>query len=256
MDQRRIAVVTGASRGIGLAIARALVERGLEVVGTCRDDEGRASVASIGAEPFVADVTSDESVARLARRLEAGLDVLVDNAGIALDGFDAEVARRTLDVNFFGALRVTEGLLPLLRTDGRVVMVSSMMGELSCLSPEKRALFASPTLTKAELVALARSFVDDVAAGVHAERGWPSSAYRVSKVAMNALVRVYARELADDPRGVLVNAACPGWVRTRMGGSGAPRSPERGAKTPVWLALLPKGGPTGGFFQDETAVDF
>lgn len=73
---------------------------------------------------------------------------------------------------------------------------------------------------------------------------------------MNTYVRILARELAADPRRILVNAACPGWVRTRMGGKSAPRSPEEGAKTPIFLALLPEGGPSGGFFRDERPVPF
>jgi len=76
----------------------------------------------------------------------------------------------------------------------------------------------------------------------------------ISKVLLNALTRVLAVVLAGDPRRILVNAACPGWVRTRMGGEGAPRSPEEGARTPVWLALLPDGGPTGGVFRDQKPV--
>ncbi|MCL2449635.1 MAG: SDR family oxidoreductase, partial [Polyangiaceae bacterium] len=92
--------------------------------------------------------------------------------------------------------------------------------------------------------------------GAHARHGWPSSAYSVSKVGMNALVRVMARELAGDPRRILINAADPGWVRTRMGGPSAPRSVEDGARTPVWLAELPEDGPSGGFFRDQRAAQF
>lgn len=252
---QRVAVVTGANRGIGVAIARELVARGLRVVGTSRSPDGKAAIEEAGAEHHLLDVTSDASVERLASDV-GELDVLVNNAGTSMNGFDANVARETLDTNYFGALRVTERLLPALRDGGRIVMVSSMMGELSSVSPELRARFSSSTLTKAELALLLESFVTDVAAGTHAKRGWPSSCYRVSKVGMNALTRIYARELEGDPRRILVNAASPGWVRTRMGGAGAPRSPEEGARTPVWLALLPGGGPTGGFFHDERAISF
>jgi NAD(P)-dependent dehydrogenase (short-subunit alcohol dehydrogenase family) len=97
-------------------------------------------------------------------------------------------------------------------------------------------------------------FVADVKAGKHEERGWPSSAYRVSKAAMNALARIYARELA--PRRILVNAVCPGWVRTDMGGPSAPRTVEVGAHSIAWAALIPDGGPTGGFFRDGKAVEW
>jgi carbonyl reductase 1 len=199
------------------------------------------------------DVTSDADVRALAARV-GEVDVLVNNAGISMRGFDANVARKTLDVNFFGALRVTDALLPKMGMGGRIVMVSSGLGDLSCVSSELSARFLDPTLTRDRLRELMESFVRDVAAGTHAREGWPSSAYSVSKVGMNAFVRVLAKELAGDPRKILVNSANPGWVRTAMGGASAPRSVEQGARTPVWLATLPDGGPTGGFFHDERKV--
>jgi carbonyl reductase 1 len=257
MSEKRIAVVTGANRGIGREIARRLVTSGLDVVATGRDaDEGRASAADVGARYVPLDVTKASSIDALARDLREGVDVLVNNSGVSMNGFDAEVARRTLDVNFFGAMNVTDRLLPLLRAGARIVMVSSGMGELTSVSESQRRRFEDPALTRAELVSLMESFVRDVAEGTHARKGWPSSAYRVSKVGLNALTRVLARELQGDPRRILVNAACPGWVRTAMGGSGAPRSPEKGAETPAWLALLPEGGPTGRFFRDQREISF
>ena len=252
MNERRLAVVTGGNRGIGLAIAQGLVARGLSVIATARDEvEGRATAASIGADCHELDVTSDASVERLAQDLRAGFDVLVNNAGTSLDGFDATVARQTLEVNFHGPLRVTDRLLPLARRGARIVMVSSTLGAISCVSPELARQLMSPTLTRAALLGLMAAFVDDVAAGRHEQRGWPTSAYAVSKVGLNALTRILGRELAADPRGILVNAACPGWVRTRMGGDDAPRTPAQGAQTPLWLALLPEGGSQGGNFRDE-----
>ena len=245
----RTAVVTGANRGIGEAIAAALAARGLRVVPTSR--EARQGFVTL-------DVTRADHVAALAQKVagQGGADVLVNNAGVSLDGFDERVVRRTLDANFLGAMHVTDALLPSMRRGGRIVMVSSGLGSLTGVRSEVRARFEDPRLTREGLLALVEEFPRDVAAGVHERRGWPSSAYRVSKIAMNALVRVMARELEGDPRRILVNTADPGWVRTRMGGRSAPRSVEHGARTPVWLALLPEGGPTGGFFRDEHAVAF
>jgi NAD(P)-dependent dehydrogenase (short-subunit alcohol dehydrogenase family) len=242
MVTERVAVVTGANRGIGEEIASQLARHGLAVVKTSRvPDKDHVKL----------DVTSSTEVAALGRSVAGGLDVLVNNAGATFDGFDAGVAERTLAVNFFGAMHVTDALLPAMRAGGRIVMVSSGMGTLSHVGRDLRARFEDPTLTRAQLVELMGSFVRDVAAGAHERHGWPSNAYSVSKVGLNALVRVLGRELAGDPRRILVNSADPGWVRTRMGGRSAPRSVEQGAKTPVYLALLPEGGPTGGFFANE-----
>jgi NAD(P)-dependent dehydrogenase (short-subunit alcohol dehydrogenase family) len=237
----RIAVVTGANRGLGAEIARQLETRGVRVVRTSR--EPRAGFETL-------DVTRPDHAAALAARLGA-VDIVVNNAGVSLDGFDAEVARGTLDVNLHGALRVTDALLPEMPAGGRIVMISSGMGTLSGVRGPLRERLLDPGLTREELLRLASSFVSDVGAVTHAQHGWPSNAYSVSKILLNTLVRVLARELADDPRKILVNAESPGWVRTRMGGRSAPGTVEEGAHTAVWLALLPEGGPTGGFFANE-----
>jgi NAD(P)-dependent dehydrogenase (short-subunit alcohol dehydrogenase family) len=244
-----VALVTGANRGLGLEVGRQLTARGLRVIFTSRSvphedvDHRRLDVADPASVRALADALT-------AERIE--LDVLVNNAGIALRGFDAEVARRTLEVNFFGALRVTDALVPRIRDGGTIVMVSSGMGEVSALAPRLRERVLSPSLTKDDLVELVHSFVRDVEHRRHEAAGWPSSAYRVSKVALNALTRILARELA--PRRIRVNAVCPGWVRTDMGGAGASRSVEAGARSIVWATL--GDGPTGGFFRDGRAIDW
>jgi carbonyl reductase 1 len=264
-DGKLVALVTGGNRGIGLEIGRQLARKGITVVLGSRDAQaGREAARALAAEGLPVehgqlDVSSEASIDALAGEIQArhaGLDVLVNNAGIAMDGFDAEVARRTLDVNFFGSLRVTDRFLPMLRAGARVVLLSSGLGRTNDLPAALRARLKAKNMVRADLVALMRSFVADVAAGTHAAAGWPSSAYRVSKMGVNALAGVLARELAADPRKILVNAACPGWVRTAMGGAGAPRSVEEGARTPVWLATLPEGGARGGVFSDEQPSDW
>lgn len=170
----------------------------------------------------------------------------------ALSGFDADRARRTIATNLLGAIAVTDALGPLLEAPASIVMVSSGLGVLAGLSPERRRDFEDPALTRERLVALVEQFVQDVADGTYAAKGWPGSAYRVSKIALNAFTRILAREL--EGTGIRVNAVCPGWVRTDMGGPEATQSVEEGARGIVWAATLPPQGPSGGFFRDGARV--
>jgi NAD(P)-dependent dehydrogenase (short-subunit alcohol dehydrogenase family) len=246
----RTVLVTGANRGIGLEACRQLKAAGFSVILTARDAAtGKAAAEELDVAFSRLDVTSDDDIAAVADGLSRqgdGLDVLINNAAVSLDGFDARVVEQTLAVNFFGALNLTEALLPLMNDGGAIVMVSSGMGELDAYGPELRARFADPRLTRDQLVALANEFAAGVKAGTFREAGWPASAYRVSKASVIALAKLYARDLA--PRHIAVNAVCPGWVRTRMGGHSAPRSVEQGAASVVWAAT--PGEATGGFFRD------
>ncbi|MEZ4299231.1 MAG: SDR family oxidoreductase [Polyangiaceae bacterium] len=261
----KVAVVTGANRGIGYEVCRQLAQQKVHVLLTARDQAAAEAACQsllgegLSAEPYSLDVARPDTVLALSAHLTAehgGLDILVNNAGITMNGFNREVARKTLDVNFFGAAAVTEALLPQMRPDGRVVMVSSGLADRHGMSRALAAKFTDPKLTLDGLKALMEKFVSDVAAGRHTAEGWPSSAYGVSKSGLNALAMVFSRMLEKDPRRILVNAVCPGWVRTSMGGPGAPRSVEHGAETPVWAALLPEGGPTGGFFRDMQPAEW
>jgi NAD(P)-dependent dehydrogenase (short-subunit alcohol dehydrogenase family) len=230
----KTALVTGANRGLGKETARQLEERGLRVIQTSREDPA-----------FPLDVTSDASVRALAEKLRAEkieLDVLVNNAGIAMNGFNQNVVDKTLATNFFGPLRVTDALAPLVRDDGHIVMVSSGMGDLSIFSSSELRSFFAKVDDRDELIEKMREFIAD-------QRGWPQSAYSVSKAGLNALTRILAREL---PR-LRVNAVCPGWVRTDMGGKHAERDVETGAKSIVWGAFTKE---TGGFFRDGERIAF
>ncbi|NGO06385.1 SDR family NAD(P)-dependent oxidoreductase [Streptomyces sp. HC44] len=226
MSESRTALVTGGARGIGAEICRQLADRGLRVLVGARQLEAAEEACRVigpAALPLALDVTSAKSVTEAVREagelVGGGIDVLVNNAGVSLDGdlrppdLDEAVLRATLDTNLVGAWRMAEAVVPgMVRAGyGRVVNLTSSYGSLALMD-----------------------------SGRH-------PAYRVSKTALNALTRMLAGELAGT--GVLVNAADPGWTRSGMGGPSAPRGPEEGADTPVWLATLPEGDDTtGGLF--------
>ncbi|NXU91369.1 CBR1 reductase, partial [Xiphorhynchus elegans] len=167
-------------------------------------------------------------------------------------------AEVTLKTNFFGTRDVCTELLPLVKPYGRVVNVSSMVSSSalgSCSQPLQQQ-FRSDTITEEELVQLMTKFVEDTKKGVHAKEGWPNTAYGVSKIGVTVLSRIQARMLNEQRKGdhILLNACCPGWVRTDMAGPKATKSPDEGAETPVYLALLPSDAdaPHGQFVSNKT----
>lgn len=233
MDRKLAALVTGGNRGIGFEVCRQLGRLGYRVLLTARHpDQGPEAAGTLSGEGLDVrfhplDVTDEESLRALEKfvKQEFGrLDVLVNNAGIYLKGEDnsvmtlsLETLKRTLETNTFAPLRTCQMFIPLMRCNGygRVVNVSSTMGQ-------------------------------------HARLRDMSAAYRLSKATLNALTQMIASAVHD--KDILVNACCPGWVRTEMGGPSAPRSIEQGADTVVWLATLPAGGPNGKFFQERQEI--
>jgi NAD(P)-dependent dehydrogenase (short-subunit alcohol dehydrogenase family) len=226
----RVALISGGNRGIGREVARQLADLEYNVVIGSRDlEKGEEAARELG--PAVSalqlDVTDEESIVRCVASIAEDpgrIDVLVNNAGVAGGGWstsaidvDLDEVRQTLETNLFGAWRLTEEALPLMRKNGygRIVNISSGMGQLS-------------------------------------DMGGHSPAYRVSKTGLNVLTRMLTAELGDE--NILVNSVCPGWVRTDMGTQSARLSVEEGADTPVWLATLPDDGPRGGFFRNREPI--
>ncbi|XP_008834137.1 carbonyl reductase [NADPH] 1 [Nannospalax galili] len=269
----RVALVTGGNKGIGFAITRDLCRKfSGDVVLTARDEaRGRAAVQQLQAEGLsprfhqldIDDLQSIRALRDFLRKEYGGLNVLVNRGGRALKDADPTPfhiqAEVTMKTNFFGTRDVSTELLPLIKPQGRVVNVSSMLSisALKKCSPELQEKFRSDTITEEELVGLMNKFVEDTKKGVHAKEGWPNSAYGVTKIGVTVLSRIHARKLNEQRKGdkILLNACCPGWVRTDMAGPSATKSPEEGAETPVYLALLPPDaeGPHGQFVEEKQA---
>jgi carbonyl reductase 1 len=256
---RPTALVTGANRGLGLETSNQLRAKGFRVILTSRDEKkGITAVRKLDPEGrdvvfHQLDITDRASISGLAKDLPgltSRLDLLVNNAGIGSWGADRRASIRTIETNYFGSRDVADALLPFIPDGGRIVMVSSGLGELSYMGRDLRPRFADPALTRSALDLLVASYLAALEKGEPKGEGWPS-AYSVSKVAMNALTRILARELA--PRKIRINSVCPGWVRTDMGGPGASRSVEVGARSIVLAATLPADA-TGGFYRDGKRI--
>lgn len=230
---RHVAIVTGGNRGIGHEICKELSRAGCNVVLTSRnEEEGRRAVAKLDHHDNVAfrrlDVTDSKDIASLRDwilKTQGRVDILINNAGVYLDegvsvfDVDENIMHDTLAVNFYGAFHMCRAFVPIMRQNGygRIVNVSSGYGAMS-------------------------------------EMGGYVAAYRISKAALNALTLIMANELRDG--NIKVNAVCPGWVRTDMGGGMAPLSPEAAARDIVHFALVDSKGPTGSFFRYKNPIQW
>ncbi|MGB5976199.1 MAG: SDR family oxidoreductase [Cyclobacteriaceae bacterium] len=228
----RIALVTGANRGIGLEVCRQLAEAGYITILTSRGaDKGKAAADKLGHDKLRhmhLDVADAESIDKVARQVEddyGRLDVLVNNAGIMYDTWqqahtaDMGQVDEAIRTNLMGPWRMCRAMIPLMQKHnrGRVVNVSSEAGSLKSMAGN-------------------------------------TPAYSVTKAALNALTINLAAGLQGS--GILINSVCPGWVRTDLGGESAPRSIERGAASIMWAVNIPDDGPSGGFYRDGEPISF
>jgi NAD(P)-dependent dehydrogenase (short-subunit alcohol dehydrogenase family) len=229
MSTERIAIVTGGNRGLGFEICRQLAKNKFKVILTSRDKlKGEKACDLLRKENLEVhflelDVNSQSSIEKFAGALAKDYgraDVLINNAGIMIDkdngiekiGLDK--VKSTFETNVLGPLSIIQAILPLMHKHqfGRIVNISSELGSLN-------------------------------------EMGGGYPAYRISKAGINAVTRIFAGELQGS--NILINSMSPGWVKTDMGGSGAPGTAEQGADTAIWLSMLPDHGPTGGFYKDR-----
>jgi len=260
----RIAIVTGANKGIGFHVALQLAKSGLfaSLILACRDPmRGHIALEQIQSQCnnecklscidlTLGNWSSHEAFVKEITTKFGRVDVLVNNAAIAFKASDQtphdEQAKPTLDVNFRGTLDLTTRLIPLLRNgdDPRVVNVASMAGRLSQVrSTELRQKLSSPELTMSELCDLVDQYERDVIDGSFHDKGWGGSNYGMSKLALIAATKVLARN--EKGNGILVNCCCPGYCDTDMSSHTGPRPPSEGAKNAVLLAT------TKEFFSGE-----
>ncbi|KAI5360865.1 putative short-chain dehydrogenase/reductase SDR, NAD(P)-binding domain superfamily [Septoria linicola] len=286
----RVAAVTGANKGIGLAIVRQLAlqypksplksgpfliyltarsaERGAAAVEELQNDpqlKQAKVLAADGGDTTISyhplDISQTKSVQDFRDYLKEehpdGVDVVINNAGIAMQGFDGSVVKETLQTNYYGSLEATQDFLPLLRNGGRMVNVCSMAGKLNKYSDEIREAFLSASKKDVPAVtSVMQQFQQAVDDGREKEAGFPSAAYAVSKAGEIAFTKVIAMEESQRGRDVLLNACCPGYVKTDMTKGGGRKTVDEGAQTPVLLALHDIGGKTGDFWQHEEAIEW
>ncbi|KAL6494436.1 hypothetical protein OROGR_031236 [Orobanche gracilis] len=279
-----IAVVTGANRGIGFEIARQLASHGLTVVAASREtsvgeeavkvlQEGGLSV--VFHQLDIADPSSIEVFAEWTKGIYGGIDILVNNAGVNFNTGSynsVEFAEKVIATNYFGTKNMMKAMIPLMRPSepgARIVNVSSRLGRLNGRRNRTRIgdidlrkkLEDDETLSEDLIDQTMITFLEQVKDGSWENGVWPQvyTDYSLSKLAINAYTRLAARvcsDRRDSGQRIHVNCCCPGWVKTAMTGWAGLSSPEEGADTTVWLALLSDGFGSGKFFAERREINF
>ncbi|XP_051135907.1 uncharacterized protein LOC127254701 [Andrographis paniculata] len=276
-----IVVVTGANRGIGFEIVHQLALHGVTVILTSREPavgEEAAKVLQEGGlnvvfrQLDIVDQSSIESFAAWIKETYGGLDILVNNAGVNFNaGSDnsVEFAEKVMATNYFGTKNMIKAMVPLMRPSdagSRIVNVSSKLGRVNGKKHRlendelKKKLQDVESVSEELIDEMVNTFLEQVKDGSWKEGGWPPvfTDYSLSKLAVNAYTRVMAKEFGERPEGhkIYINCYCPGWVKTAMTGWAGHVTPEEGADTAVWLALLPDQFISGKFFSERREIPF
>ncbi|XP_010474804.1 PREDICTED: (+)-neomenthol dehydrogenase isoform X1 [Camelina sativa] len=295
MADTRVAVVTGSNKGIGLEICRQLAKNGINVILTARDEKkGIAAVEKLKAENcfsdqaisfHLLDVSIPDTIASLALFLKTRfgkLDILVNNAGVGGANVNVhvlkaqiaeagaptdiskimsdtyEIVEECVTTNYYGVKRMCEAMIPLLQSSAspRIVTIASTMGKLENVSNEwaKGVLSDAENLTEEKIDEVMDEYLKDYRQGSLEAKGWPKvmSAYILSKAAVMALTRV----LAKRNKSMIINSVCPGFVKTDINFNTGILSVEQGAASPVKLALVPNGDPSGLFYDRANVSNF
>jgi len=200
------------------------------------------------------DITDRKSLDAFTTYLKqahgGGIDLVINNAGIALNGFDSNVVKTTLGCNYYNTMEACHAFLPLMKSEGRIVNLASMAGKLNKYSDDVRNRFLA-SKTEADVTSIMKEFASAVDAGKEKEAGFPSAAYAVSKAGLIGATQALAKKEKENGNTVLINCCCPGYVNTDMTKSNGTLTPDQGAQTPVVLALGDINGATGEFWQNE-----
>ncbi|KAJ7529852.1 hypothetical protein O6H91_15G069000 [Diphasiastrum complanatum] len=276
-----VAVVTGANKGIGLEMVRQFAQNGVTTILTARNEErGQSAVRLLKAEGLqnvdfhqleVTDLKSVEDFAAWLKQRYGGLDILINNAGMhSLNYTDKKQgAKDVIDANYYGVKNVTKELLPVIRTGGRIVNVSSRLGQLQNLNSKelKETISSEEHLSENLIDSFVNEFLAAVNKGEISKQGWPTvdfagndpeatSDYCVSKIALNAYTKVLAFQLSGR---LYINSFCPGYTQTDMTRGLGTKTVKEGADTGVWLALLPPSShdlTSGKFFGERAQIPF
>ena len=287
----RVAAVTGANKGIGLAIVRQLALQyprspfsgngsiPLLIYLTARNESrGQQALKDIHADSKLndakalqkdggltsvqylpLDIESEKSIGDFALKIKKshpeGIDFLINNAGIAMDGFDVNVVKKTLHCNYYGTMQAMRLLLPHIRDGARLVNVASTVGHLtSKYSKTIKQRFLN-SKTHGDVTALMEDFTNAVKSNSY-QGDWPNTAYAVSKAGVIGMTRAIAIENAKSGSKILINSCCPGYVSTDMTKGRGPRTPDEGAETPVMLAIADIKGANGEFWKNGKAIEW